>query len=352
MRAKEEEICRLLDGLAITMFGKRIHNPNGERRKFYDIHPYTKQGTGVSCTISYTDAETGVIYILGGKKRNKIQYDQIGGYTRGQGPENSELQFDKRSDDERDRDEEAIIGNLNAVTISEQEKPSSSSQATQAYTLKQLKDASNEGFLQQQANKLGKKINPLLMKSFLFSSGINYSNDYNAWDTALRETKEETGLNLEHCKPHELYTSDDFGITNEERLHTKVTHYLFHLGRLKEPPAVQAGSDLEIVHWLPLHQVNLEANTLNERPIRQSYLLQTLPRAVKKIRELELAEVTGNVFTKYKNIKEATLANPYTWEAHLNHQRILKKAKDLSAKMQSFLENEANANDSQPGLSL
>ncbi|MGQ3890062.1 NUDIX hydrolase [Legionella sp. CNM-1927-20] len=322
------------------MFGKRIHNPDGEKRKFYDIHPYTKQGTGVSCTISYIDDKTGVIHILHAKKRNKPQYEQIGGYTRGQGPEGSELQFDKRSEDERDKDEEAIIGNFNAITPSNSQEPINSS--TSDYTLKQLKDLSVEGFLNQQSKKLGKKINPLLMKSFLAQSGINYTNDYNALDTALRETKEETGLNLENYKPYELYTSDDFGITNEERLHTKVTHYLFYLGRLDKPPVVQAGSDLEVVHWLPLHQINLETKTLNDTPIRQSYLLQTLPRAVKKIREIELAEVTSNVFTKYKNINEVVPLNPYTWEAHLNHQRVLEKAKHLSEKVKILLEQETD----------
>ncbi|WP_419421485.1 NUDIX hydrolase (plasmid) [Legionella sp. D16C41] len=351
MQKKDEaKICAELDKLGITMFGKRIHNPNGEKRKFYDIHPYTKQGTGVSCTISYTDAETGIIYILCGKKRNKTQYDQIGGYTRGQGPEGSEYQFDKRSEDQRDKEEEAIIGNLNAINITKNEESQFSSLNAQAYTLKQLKEKSNEGFLQQQAIKLGKKINPLLMKSFLTQSGIHYSNDYNAWDTALRETQEETGLNLVNCKPYELYTSDDFGITNEERLHTKVTHYLFHLGRLNQPPAVQAGSDLEIVHWLPLHQINLNTKSVNDTPVRQSYLLQTLPRAIKKIRELELAEVTDNMFTKYKNIKEKTPSNPYAWEAHLNHQRVLEKAKNLSNKMKPFLEDEVDNLQSQFSL--
>ncbi|WP_160116188.1 hypothetical protein [Legionella busanensis] len=33
-------------------------------------------------------------------------------------------------------------------------------------------------------------------------------------------------------------------------------------------------------------------------------------------------------------------SNPYTWEAHLNHQRILEKAKKLSEKVKPLLEDE------------
>lgn len=334
----EAEIGGLIDQLPspVTMYGRRIHNPQG-KRKSYDIHPYTKQGSGVSCTLMYIDEKSGVPHVLLSKKKNKLQYDQLGGYTRGQEPEGSEVNFDKRSEDERDRDEEALIGNENAVKIERKKEekftPSSS------YTLKKLKEASTQGFEEQQSEKLGKKINPIQMKASLAKRGISFNNDYNAWDTALREIKEETGLDLKKIKPKELYTSDDFGVTNEdERLHTKATHYLFYLGKLTEPPLVKAGSDIEQLRWIAVTNIDLAKGMVKEDlAIRKSYLLQTLPRALKKLRELELACATNNVFVKYKSVCELD-KNHYLGEEPLDpfskvaleyHQNIIAKAISL-----------------------
>jgi hypothetical protein len=183
----EAHACALLDSLSITMFGQVIHNPNGIKRKFYHIHPYVKQGTGVSCTITYTDKKTKVIHVLCARKKNKSSYDQIGGYTKGQGPEGSDVNYDKRTDDERDSCEEAMIGNFNAINTSLLTPPTSKSN----YTLEQLTKASNNEFVRQQREKLGKKIDPIRMKEYLRVSGINYTNDYNALDTALREIKKK-----------------------------------------------------------------------------------------------------------------------------------------------------------------
>ncbi|CDZ79368.1 NUDIX domain protein [Legionella massiliensis] len=330
----EREACTLLDRLPITMFGARIHNPDGPKRKSYDIHPYTKQGSGVSCTITYTDDETGVIQVLHARKPNKVNYEQIGGYTRGQGPAGSEVNFDTRSEDQRDQEEEALIGNLNAITLTDEK---ASDKRTSSYSLKQLQENSYKGFLQQQGEKLGKKINPLVMKKYLADAGINYTNDYNAWETALREAQEETGLNLMEHKPRELYTSDDFGVTNEERLHTKVTHYLFHLGRLKEPPTTKAGSDIAEVKWAPVHAINLKKNDLEGMPLRESYLLQTLPRAIKKVRELELKKVSNKIFLSYESIGEKMDLDPYSFEAHEHHQKVLTKAQLLSPQVAELI---------------
>jgi hypothetical protein len=139
--AVEADICNKLDQLNITMFGRRIHNPDPlqGKRVAYDIHPYTKQGTGVSCTITYTDAKTNIPYILLSKKKNKNQYDQIGGYTRGQGPEGSDVSYDKRCEDERDNQEEELIGNTSAVEVeektSEMSRPSVTESASKCHLL-------------------------------------------------------------------------------------------------------------------------------------------------------------------------------------------------------------------------
>lgn len=328
----EADICNKLDQLSITMFGQRIHNPNPlqGKRVSYDIHPYTKQGTGVSCTITYTDTKTNIPYILLSKKKNKNIYDQIGGYTHGNGPEGSEITYEKRTEDERDKDEEEIIGNIDAVQIGINDGEKSTTTQI-SHTLKQLKDASVEGFLEQQSIKLGKKINPISMKETFNSHSITYNNDYNAWETALRETKEETGLSLHNYKPKELYTSDDFGITNDERLHTKVTHYLFHLGALSEPPVVNPGSDIESLKWIPITDIDLKNRKVKDDfPIRECYLLQTLPRALKKLRELELAQATNNIFVKYKSLGAYTFADPFSTTACEYHQRVVARAINIS----------------------
>ena len=242
----------------VTMYGYRAKSSDTAQandRKQIDLHPYTKQGSGVSCTVAYTDADSSEIVFLLCKKKNKNIYSQIGGYTKGQGPEGSEIIVDSRSDDQRDKDEETIIGNINAVTVKEiTAKP-----INIAYSLDSLKTKSVSGFNDQQNRFNGKLTNPNLMKMHLMTQGINYPYDYNALDTALRELKEETGLDLsDKCHASELYTADDFGISNEDpRLHTKTTHYLFYLGKrtlaemLKNFP-VQAGSDIELLKWANL----------------------------------------------------------------------------------------------------
>jgi len=330
------------------MFGRRVHNPHPlqGKRVSYDIHPYTKQGTGVSCTITYTDAKTNIPYVLLSKKKNKNQYDQIGGYTRGQGPEGSDVNYDKRGEDERDNEEEAIIGNVNAVQVEQKNDKSSSSSTQISYSLKQLKEASVKGFLEQQTIKLGKRVNPILMKEVFVSQGIIYNNDYNSWETALRETKEETGLNLIKHKPKELYTSDDFGISNEdERLHTKTTHYLFHLGTLNEAPTVKPGSDIELLKWVAVTDIELiNVKVKDDFPIRKSYLLQTLRRALKKLRELELACTTNNMFVKYKSLGAYTFSDPFSRAACEYHQTVLGKAINMGKILKTQLD------DSQPPL--
>lgn len=336
----EADICNKLDQLGITMFGRRIHNPEPlqGKRVSYDIHPYSKQGTGVSCTITYTDYKTRIPYVLLSKKKNKNTYDQIGGYTRGQGPEGSEVTFEKRSEDARDKDEEEIIGNVDAVQVGSDEGETAFTAQT-SYSLEQLKEAAVEGFLEQQSEKLGKKINPMLMKQALSSRGIKFNNDYNAWDTVLRETKEETGLDLTHGNPKELYTSDDFGITNNERLHTKVTHYLFYLGTRSEPPVVHPGSDVEALKWVRVTDIDLKNRKVkHDLPIRESYLLQTLPRALKKLREIELAWATNYIFVKYKSLRAYTFSDPFSAEACEYHKRVIARAVKIAQHLQPQLE--------------
>ncbi len=304
----EKKICDMIDQLKFSMFGGRIHNPQPleGKRTSYDIHPDVKQGTGVSCTITYTDAQTGIPYILLVKKDNKEQYDQVGGYTQGQGPEGSDS------------------------------KPSSS------YTLKQLKDWAVKGFTFFQTNKPGSKVHPLWMKRFLARNGVIYNNDYNAWDTALREIKEQTGLDLSRMKPKELYTSDDFGIANEdERLHTKVTHYLFHLGVLNAAPFVKAGSDVELLKFVPVTDIDFNNYKVKDSlPIHKGYLLQTLPRALKKLRECELAKTTCNMFVKYKSLGIHHFADPFTELACRYHLAILAKGKRVSRLLKDELDKD------------
>jgi len=353
----EVAICEAIDKLPrrISMYGARIHNPNPSQsqRAFYDIHPYTKQGSGVSCTITYTDAKTQIPYILLSKKRNKNQYSQIGGYTRGQGPEGSEINYDNRSEDERDAKEEEMIGNHNAIQVSENKMTTPTSTST-SYSLKQLKEASIKEFIKQQTIKLGKKINPVHMKKALRDDGIVYENDYNAWDTVLRETKEETGLDLQGYKPKELYTSDDFGISNEdERLHTKTTHYLFHLGTLEKAPEAKAGSDLETLKWIPVTEIDLKNGRVkNDLPIYHGYLLQTLPRALKKLRELELARATDHRFIKAKSLGASVFSDPFSLEACEYHKEILDKGIKATQLLKQLLpENKEEESTSRRTLS-
>lgn len=310
----------------ITMYGYRAKSSDtalDKDRKQMDLHPYAKQGSGVSCTVAYTDAESGEIVFLLCKKKNRNMYTQVGGYTKGQGPDGSEIIVDKRSDDQRDNDEEALIGNMNAVTVTEMTaKP-----VNIAYTLEALKAKSVSGFIDQQKQFPGKLIDPSLMKKYLKAQGIDYPFDFNALDTALRELKEETQLDLsDKCQASELFTADDFGISNEDqRLHTKVTHYLFYLGKrtqkeIDEFFPVKAGSDIESLKWVKLSSFERsldlkEIRIKNDMPVYMPYAIQTLCRATKHIRYKELRANTDNIYSKHKNV-EAQLVR------HLNKLRL------------------------------
>lgn len=315
-RAEESALIALTNRFpqGVTMYGYRAKSSDtalDKDRKQMDLHPYTKQGSGVSCTVAYTDAESGEIVYLLCKKKNRNMYTQIGGYTKGQGPEGSEIIVDTRSDDQRDNDEEALIGNMNAINVTEKTaKP-----LNIAYTLEALKVKSVSGFMDQQKQFPGKLIDPSLMKKQLKSQGIDYPFDFNALDTALRELKEETQLDLSgKCQASELFTADDFGISNEDqRLHTKVTHYLFYLGKrtqkeILELFPVKAGSDIELLKWVSLSSFERaldlkEIKIKNDLPVYMPYAIQTLYRATKQIRYKELRACSDNVYSKHKNVE-------------------------------------------------
>ncbi len=298
----------------ITMYGYRAKSADTAQandRKQMDLHPYTKQGSGVSCTVAYTAADTGEIVFLLSKKKNKNMYNQIGGYTKGQGPEGSEIIVETRSDDQRDKDEEALIGNMNAVTVTEVTAKS----INIAYTLEALKAKSVSGFIDQQKQAPGKLTNPTLMKKHLQAQGIDYPYDYNALDTSLRELKEETQLDLSgKCHVSQLFTDDDFGISNEDpRLHTKTTHYLFYLGKrtqaeIQKDFPVKAGSDIELIKWVNLSSFERaldlkEIKIKNDLPVYMPYAIQTLYRATKHIRYKELRICSQNAYSKHKNVE-------------------------------------------------
>jgi 8-oxo-dGTP pyrophosphatase MutT (NUDIX family) len=336
-------ICNLIDVYradfgGITMFGEVMHNRNplfSTRREMH-LHPYRKQGSGASATLMYTDKKTGIPFVLLPVKKNKTQYDQIGGYTRGQGPEGSDVNFDLRTEDEKDRDEEAIIGNKDAVQVKEKTREKS---ASTTYSLKQLQEAARKEFIKQQSNKLGSKTDLVAMQAALQNENIDFRDDFDAEATARREAREETGIDLKNDKAHEIFSDDDFGISNEDpRLHTRTLHFLFYLGTLEAPPMVTPGPELKELKWVPVTDINLKERIVkNDLPIRLDYVLRTLPKALKKLRHIELEKVAGKKI-KYKTLNIPDFADPYSMEACDYHKKLLEIALRLGKRMDEVIQ--------------
>ena len=227
---RESLIVRLSNQANITMYGRQINDTltskNQAGRRKYDIHPYGKTGSGTHAVVSYTDKNTNEIFILLGRKYKNYseksrglvnQFSLIGGYMKPHFLEGGDVDFEKISDEDKDRSEEAILLNKSGY----------------------------------QAILVPSNIN-------LNTQISNISYDFNLEEAAIRELKEESGIiwnkNL-YGSPINISTRSDYGITNDKRLHTIVADYLFDFGIQEKHPEVNAGNDIGEVVWIKITDI-------------------------------------------------------------------------------------------------
>ncbi|WPY00668.1 hypothetical protein Trichorick_00552 [Candidatus Trichorickettsia mobilis] len=317
-----------------TQFGKEFYNNiTPEGRRSIIAHPYDKQGSGVSVTVSYIDSTTGERQLMLMEKlkvRNKAeegfapQYDQIGGYTHGAGVEGTKkttLSFAEGEAKDAAEDANTETG----VVINLSYSSTSLNTAVQYTTKKDLEEI-GEAIAQYNVkivkkNPYIKNFNPNDIKDYLKSQALEYTRDYNAIDTAIREFREETGYNgiITPEMIREAYTIDNYGTTNVANLHTKVSHYWIDLGTLPKAPTIyessfksereinsfQAnGTEIGRLTWVSTNELKSKDDSslwFQDKPIRFSYI-PVLNNIIRELRDKELQETSKGVVNSHDNI--------------------------------------------------
>lgn len=270
---REALIVRLANKASITMYGRQINDSltpqhQAGRRK-YDLHPYGKTGSGTHSIISYTDKNTNEIFILLARKYKNYsekshglvnQFSLIGGYMKPHFLEGGEVDFEKISDDDKDRAEEAIL--LNKKGYKTQSNINSNNQVS------------------------------------------NISYDFNLEEAAIREVREESGIiwdkNL-YGSPVNISTRSDYGITNDKRLHTIVADYLFDFGIQGKYPEVKAGNDIGEVVWVKITEIKKDpAIKAQEYGSNISRYSVNIDNQIIQIRD-DHGEVIDKFFSKIKS---------------------------------------------------
>lgn len=214
-----------------TMYGRSFEGENGKQ---VIVHPYEKYAAGVNVVPTYTDKATGEIYLLLTQKYKNPrdhaegpadEYITIGGYGAPHAaPKARESDINTVLPQElRDRAEE-IVASSNA-------------------DYKTVLDS-----LIQENPALAARVAPK-----------PYDNSLS--DTAIRELKEESGLDLKALGLEEklisLGSADSrFDQTHTDKIHIIREHFTVDLSSLdKLPPNVKAADDAAALTWIPVSAI-------------------------------------------------------------------------------------------------
>lgn len=307
---------RLSNQLDISMFGKKLNDSfpyispkaDGEVRRLEGhFHPYLKQGTSASATIFQTDPATGELYVYLPKlRRSHLIYGVPGGFVQGHWPDGGEVKVDTRTGDARDRDEEALVGNVNAVAVKQEQQAIKHAN----YTIEQVGPAIQAIFadLLKTNVHFDFEIDGDVIRQRLHDDyNIDLENDYNATDTAYRETLEEAGIDFRTMgvKPVHYFAQDDFGITCNPKLHVVTNHYLFHV---TDRPllTLTPGSDVLAYDRVAVRDITLADNGIdvqvNGTLIRRDFGTMVLTKAIKAMQNLEIQARSNNCFQTVDNV--------------------------------------------------
>ncbi len=273
-----------------TQFGKEFFNTiSNEGRSSIIAHPYDKQGSGVTVTVSYRNTKTNqrkILLLRKLKKRNTLskglhdEYTMVAGYTKGaavEGGQISKLAFKEGEERDAVEDEYLITGALKRIAPPKRELKEETTFATKHY-FKEIRKHILDFF----TKKLKKdpyiaNFDPAEIKAYLQSKGFTYNRDYNYLDTAMREFKEESGYNgtIAPTMFKVCYTSDNYAVSNVPALHTIVSYLVFDLGTFdtepkiypahhtgeREPNSFQAnGTEVGELAWASVDTIDVDQN--------------------------------------------------------------------------------------------
>ncbi|MFN7038253.1 MAG: hypothetical protein ACK4OM_01600 [Alphaproteobacteria bacterium] len=234
-----------------SQFGKEFYNKlTEEGRRSIIAHPYDKQGSGVSVTVTYQlpDGTRQVMLMQKLESRNKPlaglkgQYHPIGGYTKGAGVEGSIMVKESFAEEEaRDAIEDKFLETGKYEASKELSKTEEESVKVDKEYFAKFTEAMEQYFAKKiKTNPYNTPLDPTDVKRYLNKNNIFYNRDYNAIDTARREFLEETGYNGEVNFPM-FKTVDSIGeyaINNVANLHTLAVNVIVDLGVLPKEPIV------------------------------------------------------------------------------------------------------------------
>lgn len=243
--------------LSATQFGKEFHDKFSKGRRSIIAHPYDKQGSGVTATVTYTDASTGEIHVLLTQKLNTRNKPELGlqniyrltaGYTKGGPVEGSKASILSYEEEElRDAREDSFVQSGEIADLVT--KPSSTSNDEDRYVTKddfdKITHVMNIFYRQQiEKNPYLRLVNPSVAKDYLQAQGIRFNRDFNELDTSLREFLEETGYNgkITPDMVKHVYCTDNYAGDNIPNLHTKVSNISIDFGVLAKAPMIYPAS--------------------------------------------------------------------------------------------------------------
>lgn len=319
-----------------TQYGKEFFNTiSSEGRPSIIAHPYDKQGSGVTVTVSYRDEKTNTRKILLLRKLNKRNtpakgcqdlYTMVAGYAKGaavEGGQINKLAFIEGEARDAVEDEYLITGALKRIAPPKKELKEEKTFVKKRYFEEIKKHIMSFFHKKLETEPYIANFDPSEIKAYLQSKGFTYNRDYNYIDTAMREFKEESGYNgpITASMFNVCYTSDNYAVSNVPELHTIVTYLVLDLGTLKEEPKIYAidytgvrvpnslqpnGTEIGEIVWVSASAIEPDKNekpSYNKIPIYE----RDIPvhhKTLKQLRDKELSVQSKGLITTSDQLQQ------------------------------------------------
>lgn len=164
--------------------------------------------------------------------------------------------------------------------------------------------------------------------------------DKNLEETAIRELREETGLDLTGIKPQLLGINSDYGVSNDPRLQTvNAFYHVGKVGSLAELPKVEPGDDVAELTWVKAKDISVHSEIGPQRfgspasryvvhmpggdmPLRDDFG-QAVEKAVARTRDVMTQQFKHRLAVLRAQAMQPT--SPLGEEAHAQHLQQLQR---------------------------